>query len=93
MSALHSKYASRGLAIVAVNLDKEQPLADEFLDRFPAPFTVAFDPIGTSAEAFKVAAMPTTFLISKDGHILAKHVGYDSKQAAALESQIEEALR
>jgi peroxiredoxin len=78
---------------VAVDLDKEQPLADEFLDRFPAPFTVAFDPEGKSAEVFKVAAMPTTFLISRDGHILAKHAGYDSKQAASFENQIEEALR
>jgi cytochrome c biogenesis protein CcmG, thiol:disulfide interchange protein DsbE len=92
MSSLHTKYASHGLAIVAVNLDKDRDLADQFLVTYPAPFTVAFDFEGKTAEAYDVRAMPTTFLISPDGHILAKHAGYDPKTAASFETQIEEAL-
>ena len=92
MSALHAKYAARGLQIVAINLDKQRSLADEFLVSYPAAFTVAFDPAGKSAEAFKVAAMPTSILISADGRILGRHIGFEPKQAAEFEKTIEEAL-
>jgi cytochrome c biogenesis protein CcmG, thiol:disulfide interchange protein DsbE len=92
MSSVNAKYASRGLAIVAVNLDKEQELAEEFLVTYPAPFTVAFDPEGKTAEAYHVAAMPTTFLISSDGRILSRHQGFDPKKTASFEAEIEGAL-
>jgi cytochrome c biogenesis protein CcmG, thiol:disulfide interchange protein DsbE len=92
MTALHEKYAARGLKIIAVNLDKEQKLADAFLAQYPAPFAIAFDPAGRIAEAYKVTAMPTTFLISSDGRILARHPGFDAKKAAAFEEEIQEAL-
>ena len=92
MNSLVTKYGARGLTIVAINLDKQRELADEFLWRQPPHFVVAFDPAGTSAEAFHVDAMPTTFLISRDGHVLSRHAGYDPRKAASFESQIEEAL-
>lgn len=93
MNSLVTKFSGRGLAIVAINLDKQRDLANDFLSRQPASFLVAFDPAGSSAEAFHVEAMPTTFLISRDGHVLTHHAGYDSKKAASFEHEIEEALQ
>jgi peroxiredoxin len=93
MSNLHERRAGDGLAIVAVNLDKTRDLADGFLEKHPAPFTVAFDPSGTTAEAFHVSGMPSTFLIGRDGTILESHVGFDPKKTAAFEARIAEALK
>lgn len=92
MGALDARLRARGLRVVAVNLDKDRSLADAFLAEHPAPFTVAFDPAGGTAEAYRVAAMPSSFLIGRDGRIVSRHAGFDAKHTAVWEQQIEEAL-
>jgi thiol-disulfide isomerase/thioredoxin len=89
LRALHEKYAAKGLVIVAINLDKDREAADRFLVKYPAPFRVAFDPAGGTAEAFHVQAMPTSYLVGRDGRVLETHAGFDSKQAAAIEQRIQ----
>ena len=92
MNDLEKRYGDKGLAIVAVNLDKDREFANSFLAEVPAEFTVVFDPSGKTAESYKVKAMPTTFLISPDGKLLATHTGFDTKHASEFEAQIAEAL-
>ena len=89
LRALHEKYAAKGLVIVAINLDKDRGAADRFLVKYPAPFRVAFDPAGGTAEAFHVQAMPTSYLVGRDGRVLETHAGFDNKQAAAIEQRIQ----
>lgn len=91
LASLHERMKDHGLTIVAINLDKSREDADEFLKTFPAPFTVAFDPGGKVAEAFKVKAMPSSLVISKTGKILFSHAGFEPKDTAAIERMIQEA--
>ena len=93
MAELNRRFGPSGLAVVAINLDKERAAADRFLADHPAPFTVAFDPAGHTAESWRVSAMPTTFLVGRDGHVLATHAGFDPKKTGALESLIQEACK
>jgi len=92
VKTLHERYAPKGLVIVAINLDKDRKAADEFLARYPAPFTVAFDPSGKTAKAFQVWGMPTSYLVGPTGAILSTHAGFDPKRTAMIESQIQKAL-
>ena len=100
MAQLAARQRARGLAVVAINLDKDRALAEGFLSQYLAPqalgpsaaFQVAFDPAGRTAEAYHVQAMPTSFLIGKDGTILLRHAGFDARRTADLEQHIEEAL-
>jgi len=92
MNGLQKRYGDKGLAIVAVNLDKDRELASHFLAEVPAAFTVAFDPSGKTAESYRVKALPTTFLVSPDGKLLLTHTGFDAKHASEFEAQIAEAL-
>jgi thiol-disulfide isomerase/thioredoxin len=92
MARLAASHASDSLVVIAINLDKERVLADAFLEQHPAAFHVAFDPAGKSAEAFQVNAMPTSFLIGRDGTIQWRHAGFDPRQATGLERRISEAL-
>ena len=92
MSDLHKRYAAKGLTIVAINLDKSRDAAYGFLEKHPAPFTIAFDPAGKTAEAFHVAAMPSSYLVGPDGSLLYTHAGFDPKKTSAIESRIQEAL-
>ena len=92
MDSLVTRYGSRGFSVVAINLDKGRDAAERFLAEHPASFTIAFDPAGKTAEAYGVAAMPTSFLIDRDGTIVHTHVGFDPKKTAAIEALITEKL-
>lgn len=92
MRTLHERYAGKGLSIVAINLDKDRQDADAFLEKYAAPFTVAFDPAGRSAEAFGVSAMPTSFLLDRSGVVVTAHTGFDPRKTGPLEKRIAEAL-
>lgn len=85
MGALHEKYGDR-LAIVAIDLDRRREDADAFLGKNPAAFTIAFDPAGRVAEAFHVAAMPSSFVLGPDGRILHAQAGFDPKKTAEIEA-------
>ena len=91
MSALHDSLGPHGLEIIAINLDKDRDAADRFLDRNPARFTVAFDPGGGTAEAWHVAAMPTSYVVAPDGTVLLTHAGFDPRHTAELEAAIRKA--
>ncbi len=93
LSGLYARHAAQGFTVLAINLDKSRDLADEFLAQFPAPFTVAFDPQGRTAESFGVSAMPMSYLVGRDGTILASHLGFDPRDTGPLEHQVEEACR
>ena len=93
LSRMHDRYSANGFTVVAVNLDKDRAAADRFLEEFPAPFAVAFDSSGRTAEKYRVTVMPTSFLVARDGTILHTHSGFDPKKVAAVENLIQEACR
>lgn len=92
MNELQARFAEQGLVVVAVNVDKERELVEQFLAKYPAAFTVAYDPDGKSAEQFKVKGMPSSYLIDRNGDIRFSHIGFRDKDRAELESRIQAVL-
>lgn len=93
MNGLHAKHADDGLVILAVNVDQDRALADAFMKKVPPQFRVEYDAQGTLAKSFGVEAMPTSFLIGRDGKIHARHAGFREKQRAGREQEIEQLLK
>lgn len=93
MNELQQQLGSEGLVVVAVNLDQERALADAFLGQNPAKFRVEFDAAGTVARQFGVQAMPTSFLIDRNGKLRARHTGFKEKLRASREQQIVQLLK
>lgn len=93
MNQMQKKYKGKGLEIIAINLDKKRELADTFLREIPANFTIAFDPEGKTAEAYKVMGMPSSYLINRKGEIVYKHIGFQENSASRMEAHISEALK
>ena len=91
LNSLNERYAGKGLTIVAIDLDKDRRAADAFLEEFPASFLVAYDPAGRTAEAYRVSAMPSSFLIGPTGALLSSHAGFDPRKVDAIETSIQEA--
>lgn len=91
MNQMREKYGRDGLVVIAVNMDSDRALADKFLDAFPAQFAVVYDQ-QKLAEQLDVAAMPTSFIIGRDGRISAAHKGFLTKKLPLYEQSIREAL-
>ena len=93
MNDLQRRHGDSGLVIIAVNLDHERALADIFLKKAPANFRLEFDTGGDLARRFGVQAMPTSFLIDRNGRVRIRHAGFRDKQRAERERQIEDLLK
>ena len=92
LKAMQQQYAGRGLVVLAINVDKDRADAAQFVAHYSPTFLVGYDPRGKTAEAFHVEGMPSSFLVSPTGTILYSHVGFDMKDTAKIQAQIEKAL-
>jgi thiol-disulfide isomerase/thioredoxin len=92
LNTMHEKYAEDGLVIVGVNLDMERADAVRFLDEYPAAFKIVYDDDKELAKRFEVIAMPSSYLIGRDGKLAAQHLGFKVKKQAEYEAAIRQAL-
>ncbi len=93
LNAMHDKYGREGLVIVGVNLDMERADAQRFLDEYPADFPIVYDADQALARQYEVVAMPSSYVIGRDGRLAAKHMGFKVKQQDEYEALIVSALR
>lgn len=92
MDAMQKKYGDRGLVVIAVNLDEDRDDADRFLKDFHTSAQVVFDPAGALAAQYQLIGMPSSFLIGRDGAMVAKHQGFFEDSPQKFESEIEQQL-
>ena len=92
MAEMQSKYGTRGLRVVAVNLDAKRTDAERFLAQTPANFEVVFDEKAESAKRLSIKTMPTSLLVSPEGRVLWVHSGFKKGEGSALETRIAAAL-
>ncbi|MEJ2128328.1 MAG: TlpA disulfide reductase family protein [Woeseiaceae bacterium] len=92
LNSMHEKYADDGLVIVGVNLDLQRSDADNFLAEFPPSFQIYFDESKALAKDFDVVAMPSSYLLGRDGEVRKKHFGFKVKKQAEYEAAIVAAL-
>ena len=72
---LQNRYGVQGLQVVGVSLDEEPNAVRAFLESTSVTFRILQDPSGKSAEAYGVVAMPTSFLVDREGRIVARFEG------------------
>lgn len=92
LNTMNEKYGDDGLVIVGVNLDLDRAEAERFLGEFPASFDIVYDDDKDLAKQFEVIAMPSSYLIGRDGKILERHLGFKVKKQAEYEAAIVNAL-
>jgi cytochrome c biogenesis protein CcmG/thiol:disulfide interchange protein DsbE len=92
MNDMQEKYGAQGLVIVGVNMDAEPELAQAFLDDFPANFQIIEDASGELAKEFDVIAMPSSYVIDRNGDIVERHLGFKVKRQDEYEALIRSVL-
>ena len=93
MNEMQRKYASKGLQIIAINLDEQRSAASAFLSKYPAEFNIAYDPQAKTPAAYGVKVMPTSYLLDRKGNIIFTHKGFKHNQTDELEQRIAQALK
>ena len=89
---MQAKYADDGLVIVAVNVDNDPAEANRFLAEYPASFRIHFDADKSLAREYGVMAMPSAFLVGRDGQLLEQHPGFKVLKQDQYEAAIRAAL-
>ncbi|AVT49810.1 MULTISPECIES: TlpA family protein disulfide reductase [Shewanella] len=93
MNEIQKKYQDQGLAVVAINLDTDNELAQEFLKQVPANFSVRFNPEGDVARSFDLLGMPSSFMFNRQGQLVQHHVGFYADKAAEYEQELVSLLK
>lgn len=87
MQKLHQKFKNQDFAMVAINLQESVSKVKQFFKDFKLTFTALLDSDGEVGAQFMITAIPTTFILDKQGIIIGKVMGpreWDGKKAFAL---------
>lgn len=78
LQSLQDQYADRGLTVLAVSIDdpRNQPKIGAFVRAQKLSFPVLLDGDSRVARLYRATSVPTTFLISPAGRVVAFHRGY-----------------
>lgn len=92
MNELQQQLKDQGLQIVGVNLDENLDDAKAFLSKYPASFTVMADVSKQCAKDFGVQAMPSSYIIDRNGVVHHVHLGFRPGEAKELRELVEKLL-
>ena len=89
LDALARRHGAAGLTVVGVSVDDELGNAQRFVRELRPSFPTLHDGSHQIAERWMPPSMPTTYLVGRDGTVLAALTGDDLQQ---LDARVAEAL-
>ncbi len=93
LAKIHQAYEARGVTLVGIGVDQSQRAYQNFLKKQAPPFSTVRDVRQEYVAAVGVTAMPTSFVVGRDGRIRAVFNGFHGeKTAQALRHALESAL-
>ena len=77
LKSLHSKFSSRGLKILSINIAANDPLyrVTEFVKKKGMPYSVLYDKTQTVSRSYGVSGIPVSIIIDADGMIVFRGYG------------------
>ncbi|HEX9707008.1 MAG TPA: TlpA disulfide reductase family protein [Steroidobacteraceae bacterium] len=93
LDQIYSKYKPMGFQMLAINVESEKADAERFLGQTPVSFPILFDPDNKVSGNYGVSAMPTTFLVDRQGRLRWQHRAYKPGDEAKYIERIRAMLR
>jgi thiol-disulfide isomerase/thioredoxin len=93
LERLHQTYQAQDLAIISIDLKEGADQVKAFFQKHGLSFPSLLDPNGTVFRDYLVAGMPTTYLIDRNGTLLARGVGGRDWTRAEAQQLIQELLK
>jgi len=86
METLYNRYKDKGLEILAVDIGENAQTVRQFIQRNNYTFPILLDTARQTSSIYGIEAIPTTFIISREGKIIGRVVGsikWDTAQVYA----------
>jgi peroxiredoxin len=93
LDQLYQRYQPMGFTLLGVNVEEDSRAADKVLKEIPVSFPVLYDKKNQVSESYQVRAMPSTFLIDRDGKVRYLHKGYQPGYEEEYQQQIRELVK
>jgi peroxiredoxin len=88
MNALHERYESQGATIIGVTMDPAEKAKNAAFE-LGMLYPVLSDPEGTVSQSYQAYALPTVFVIDRQGVVRDVSVGYDPDHVARLQRTLD----
>lgn len=92
INGLRNDRVKDGFEVIAINVDENTADAYRFLEAQPVAYVTAFDASGECPRVFDVKAMPSSYLVDKQGKVRAIHLGYRDEDQDAIRKQVDALL-
>jgi peroxiredoxin len=93
LDEIYRKYRPMGFEMIGINVESERSDAERFLGATNVSFPILFDPDNKVSGSYGVSAMPTTFLVDRQGRLRWQHRAYKPGDEAAYIEQVRALLR
>ncbi|MCU7796837.1 MAG: TlpA family protein disulfide reductase [Candidatus Thiodiazotropha sp. (ex Semelilucina semeliformis)] len=93
LDQLYQRYEPMGFTLLGVNVEEDSAAAEKVLREIPVSFPVLYDSKNQVSENYQVRAMPSTFLIDRDGKVRYLHKGYKPGYEDEYQQQVRELIR
>lgn len=85
---LRTALGAKGFEVLAISVDESADDIRAYLAHTPMPFPVFHDPSGEAASRLGAAAMPTSFLVDRDGTVRWVHDGFDQGDEPVVRARV-----
>jgi thiol-disulfide isomerase/thioredoxin len=85
---LQKQYGNKGLTVIGVSLDEQGPkVVKKFVKQLGVNYPIVIGNAKVAESYGGIDAIPTTFVIDRQGRIASRHMGYDDKTVFEKEIQ------
>ncbi|MEJ2619521.1 MAG: TlpA disulfide reductase family protein [Candidatus Thiodiazotropha sp.] len=93
LQQLYDRYQGMGFTLLGVNVDEDPAAAQKMLKEIPVNFPILYDSSNKVSKQYQVKAMPSTFMVDRDGNIRYLHKGYKPGYEDDYQQQIRALLK
>ncbi|MCG7893283.1 MAG: TlpA family protein disulfide reductase [Candidatus Thiodiazotropha taylori] len=93
LQQLYDRYQGMGFTLLGVNVDEQPAAAQKMLKEIPVDFPILYDSSNKVSKQYQVKAMPSTFMVDRDGNIRHLHQGYKPGYEDDYQQQIRALLK
>ncbi len=93
LEELHQKYKRLGFTVLGVNVDVNSKAAQPLLQEFNISFPIGYDKKSKVSGLYNVGAMPSTFMVDRQGKLRYLHLGYQAGQEKNYDQHIRQLIR
>ena len=93
LDKLQKEYASKGVKILTVNIDKQRDNAAQLARMLGLELDVLLDPAGAVAATYDLPKMPSSYVLDKKGVVRFVHEGYENGDVARFKRELDELIK